>query len=108
MSELYAILVLEMHLPPSYILDEMDWCEINSLLKYRHYAVKEQWEQARLITYMTAQVNSKRHLKLTDIITFPWEKDEDENNTRVTDDDVKRLKAMAQNYLYNKEKTDKK
>lgn len=73
-SELYAILVLELHLPPSYILDEMDWYEVNSLLKYRYYAVKEQWEQTRLITYMTAQVNSNKHLKVTDIITFPWEK----------------------------------
>lgn len=106
-SELYAILVLEMHLPPSYILDEIDWYEINSLMKYRYYAVKEQWEQARLITYMTAQVNSKKHLKLTDIITFPWEKDESEENTKVTDDDVKRLKAMADAYLYNEKKMDK-
>ena len=93
-------------MPPSYVLDEMDWYEVNSLMKYRHYAVKEQWEQARLITYMTAQVNSRKHLKLTDIITFPWEKEEKEENTAVTDDDVKRLKAMAQEYLYNKEKSD--
>lgn len=97
-----------MKMPPSYVLDEMDWYEVNSLMKYRHYAVKEQWEQARLITYMTAQVNSRKHLKLTDIITFPWEKEEEEENTAVTDDDVKRLKAMAQEYLYNKEKSDKK
>lgn len=97
-----------MKMPPSYVLDEMDWYEVNALLKYRYYSFKEQWEQTRLVTYMTAQVNSKRHLKLTDIITFPWEKEEDEENTRVTDDDVKRLKAMAQEYLYNKEKSDKK
>lgn len=84
----------------------MDWYEVNSLLKYRHYTFKEQWEQSRLITYMIAQVNSKRHLKLTDIITFPWEKEDDEDNTKITEDDVKRLKAMAQNYLYNEKKSD--
>ena len=84
----------------------MDWYEVNSLLKYRYYAVKEQWEQTRLITYMTAQVNSNKHLKVTDIITFPWEKEEEEN-TRITDDDVKRLKAMAENYLYNEKKEKK-
>lgn len=94
-----------MKLQPSYILDEMDWYEVNALLKYRYYSFKEQWEQTRLVTYMTAQVNSKRHLKLTDIITFPWEKEEE--NTRVTDDDVKRLKAMAENYLYNEKKENK-
>ena len=95
-----------MHLPPSYILNEMEWYEINSLFKYRHYVSKESWEQARLITYMTAQVNSKRHLKLTDIITFPWEK-EDEEQTKVTDEDVKRLKAMAQDYLSKGNNSDK-
>ena len=93
-----------MKLPPSYILDEMDWYEVNALLKYRYYAFKEQWEQARLVTYMTAQVNSRKHLKLSDIITFPWEKEEEEENTSITDDDVKRLKAMAENYLYNEKK----
>lgn len=54
---------------------------------------------------MTAQVNSNKHLKVTDIITFPWEKEEE--NTRITDDDVKRLKAMAENYLYNEKKESK-
>ena len=52
---------------------------------------------------MTAQVNSNKHLKVTDIITFPWE-EEKEENTRITEDDVKRLKAMADNYLSNKNK----
>lgn len=53
---------------------------------------------------MTAQVNSSKHLKVTDIITFPWEEEEKEENTRITSDDIKRLKAMAENYLYNKNK----
>lgn len=89
-----------MHLQPNYILDEIEWYEINSLFKYRHYTYKESWEQARLITYMTAQCNSRRHLQLTDIIRFPWEENEEtEEQTKVTDDDVKRLKAMANDYL---------
>lgn len=96
-----------MHLPPTYILDEIEWYEINSLFKYRHYSYKESWEQARLITYMTAQCNSRRHLQLTDIIKFPWEDDvQDEEQTKVTDEDVKRLKAMAQNYLSKENKQD--
>lgn len=98
-----------MHLPPTYILDEIEWYEINSLFKYRYYSYKESWEQARLITYMTAQCNSRRHLQLTDIIKFPWEDDvQDEEQTKVTDEDVKRLKAMAQNYLSNENNSVKK
>ena len=32
---------------------------------------------------------------------------EEEENTRITADDVKRLKAMAENYLYNENKESK-
>lgn len=96
---------MELHLPPEYVLDKMEWYEINSLLKYRHYAVKESWEQSRLITYMIAQTNSKKHLKITDIIKFPWDDDEDEKEcTKITTDDVKRLNEMAKEYLLDKRK----
>lgn len=91
-----------MKISPSYVLDEMQWYEINSLFKYRHYSHKDEWQQARLITYMIAQVNSKKTLKLSDIITFPWEDAAEAEEQKVSAEDVKRLKQMAQDYLSNK------
>ena len=91
-----------MKISPSYVLDEMEWVEVNALFKYRHYGHKDAWEQARLITYMIAQVNSRKTLKLGDIIKFPWEDDADEQEQKVSAEDVKRLKQMAQDYLSNK------
>lgn len=58
---------------------------------------------------MTAQCNSRRRLTLQDVIKFPWEVDvRDEEQTKVTDADVKRLKAMAQDYLSNENNSVKK
>lgn len=91
-----------MKISPQYVLDEMEWIEVNALFKYRHYSHKDAWEQARLITYMVAQVNSRKTLKLSDILTFPWEDDADEKEQKVSAEDVKRLKQMAQDYLSNK------
>jgi len=95
-----------MHYPPDYVLDKMEWYEINSAMKYQHYSIKDGWEQARLIAYMVAQVNSKRTLKMDDILPLPWEKDETEPEhiTSITKEEIEQLKAEAQKYLRNKEK----
>lgn len=75
-------------------------------MKYQYYSIKDGWEQARLIAYMVAQVNSKRTLKMDDILPFPWEKEEDETEhvTSITKEEIEQLKAEAQEYLKNKEK----
>ena len=78
----------------------MEWYEINAAMKYSHYSIKDGWEQARLITYMVAQVNSKHTLKMSDILQFPWEKDNDPvDNKPITKEDIERLKAEALRYI---------
>lgn len=75
----------------------MSWYEINALLKYDYYANKENWEQARLISYIVAQVNSKRKLNFQDIIKFPWE--EEAKETSISKEDIERLKEQAKQYI---------
>lgn len=70
--------------------------EIKPLIESAHLQHRDSWEQARLMAYMTAQVNSTKKLKLTDIIKFAW--DEEEKNTSVTNDDAERLKIKAEKY----------
>lgn len=55
----------------------MQFYEIDALLDSYYLKHKDGWEQARLIAYMTAQVNSRNTIKPEDIIKFHWEKDED-------------------------------
>lgn len=52
-----------------------------------------------MMAYVTAQVNSKKRLKPTDIIKFAWEKQKENANTKqvkpLTISDVEQIKAMA-------------
>lgn len=54
----------------------MQYYEVDALLDNYYMKNKDSWEQARLIAYITAQVNSKDKLSLQDIMKFYWEKDE--------------------------------
>lgn len=81
--------------PPEYVLDKIESYELAAALKYQHYAVKDGWEQARLIAYIVAQVNSKNRLSIKDILEFPWEEDEEEKDTSITKEEIEALKAQA-------------
>lgn len=92
------MLVLKYHLSPDYVLDNMELYEVNALMKYEYYAHKDSWEQARLIAYMVAQVNTKKELKFSDITQFYWEQDS-KGDTSIKKADIERLKNKAQQYL---------
>ena len=66
-------------------------------MKFQHYAYKDSWEQARLIAYLVAQCNSTNKLKPSDIMTFYWDKSEDED-TFISDADIIRLREKAKQY----------
>lgn len=75
----------------------MQWYEINGAMKYEHYKNKEQWEQTRLLSYVIAQVNSKKKLKVDDIIEFSWENKQDESTP--SKEEFERLKNKANQYI---------
>lgn len=83
----------------------MEFYEIRSLMKYEYLAYKESWEQARLIAYTVAQVNSKKKLKLSDIMNFYWDneqdKDKSSNNIEMSNSELERLQKMAEQYINN-------
>lgn len=81
-----------------YFLDEMKPYELSVICESLHLRHKEEWEQARMISYVIAQSNSKKKLKPTDIIKFAWEKENSESKTpshTYTADEVENIKAMA-------------
>ena len=82
-----------------YFLDKMKPYELSIICNSLHLRTKENWEQARMMAYVTAQVNSKKRLKPTDIIKFAWEKQKETANTKpvkpLTISDVEQIKAMA-------------
>lgn len=72
--------------------------EIPILIANANKKHKESWEQTRLISYMIAQVNSRKKLKPEDIIKFQWD-EKQKGDTSISNDDIERLKIKAQQYL---------
>lgn len=97
---MYALLTIKMHYPPKYVLDEMEWYEISAALDYQHFTDKESWEQNRFIAYIIAQVNSKKRLKLEDIMKFPW--DDEDKPKEIPIEEIKRLQEKANSYISKK------
>ena len=82
----------------------MEFYEIRPLLKYEHYSHRDDWEQARLIAYMVAQVNSKKKLKFQDITKFYWEEQQEEHDTSISKEDIERLRKKAEAYIKSQTK----
>ena len=81
----------------------MQMYEIVPYIQNLHLRTKENWEQARLNAYITAQVNSSKKLKITDIMEFPWEKTEAKKTgkTDISNEDIERLKNKAKKWIAN-------
>lgn len=80
-----------------YFLDRLKPYELSIICDSLHLRVKDSWEQARLISYVTAQVYSRKKIKPTDIMAFAWEGERTAaKDTHVyTDDEVRRIKEKA-------------
>ena len=55
----------------------MTWNELNQILDALDHKVRSDYEQTRLLVHSIYQVNSTKKLNTTDIIKFPWDKEED-------------------------------
>lgn len=81
-----------------YFLDKMKPYELQIICDSLHLRCKDEWEQTRMIAYTIAQVNSKKRLKPSDIITFPWEVTKEEKQLPkhvLTSDEVNTIKQAA-------------
>lgn len=88
-------MVVECGINPDYFLDRMKWYEVEACIKGLENKNKASWEQCRFISYMIAQVNSTKKLKPTNILSFNWDKEEENKNTMITNEDIERLKNKA-------------
>lgn len=76
----------------------MQYYELQTLIQYLYLKSKDNWEQARLIAYIIAQANSKNKIKVTDIMSFPWEKIGNKENQKVTDEQIEQLARQAKEF----------
>ena len=82
-------------MPPDYVMDEMRMYEIGCLMPFLYLASKDSWEQARLVGYIGAQTHSTKRMNISDIMTFPWEKEHAERDTSMSNADKHRLEEKA-------------
>jgi hypothetical protein len=93
--EIFAILVFQGHLPPRYVMDEMRMYEIGCLMPFLYLASKDSWEQARLMSYVSAQTHSTKKMSVSDIVSFPWEEKTQVHDTAMSNADKRRLEEKA-------------
>ena len=96
-SELFAILVLNLGMDAEYVMDRMQMYEVSALMEYSYHRHKDEWEQARLISYLIAQTNSSKKLRMEDIIKFSWEKNQktENNNMDISQEEIEMLTKKA-------------
>lgn len=82
-------------------MDEIEMYEVEALLRNSYYKEREDWEQARLIAYVIAQCNSTKKMKVSDIMEFPWDKEQTEKVMPQAQVDRLREKAERMRKMMN-------
>lgn len=78
-----------------YFMSDLQDFEVELLYENLKYADRPSWEQTRLLAFILAQVNSKKRLEMTDIMSFPWEENYEEKNIEMSNEDRDKLRAKA-------------
>lgn len=78
-------------------MDRLNDYEIDSILENLQYDDVNSWEQTRLRIYSTAQIMSKKQLTPQDLMKFPWEEQEkeEEHKTSITNEEIEDLEKKA-------------
>jgi len=77
------------------MLDHGSFADLEVLtIKYNEES-KRSWEQARLIAYIVAQVNSAKRLRPEEIIKFPWDGGDTEQKEMLTREEVRQRAEKA-------------
>ena len=79
---------------PETLLEKIRPSEAMEHVSLLNYSDREGWEQARMISLVMAQINSKNTITPQSIMKFPW--DEQPQKVEVTAEDIKRLKEQAE------------
>lgn len=79
----------------------MEEYEIQDIISNLEHYERPEWERTRFLSYTNIQKSSSKKLKPTDLITFPWEKEESStdqingNSEPLTKEEIQRLKEQA-------------
>lgn len=89
-----------------YFLDKMQYYELDIILSMLEYTTKQDWEQTRFQSYITAQTQSTKKLNPQDVLKFSWDNEatnKENKNTYISKQDIERLKAKANKIIQDKQ-----
>lgn len=70
--------------------------EISMMADALGYSEREEWERTRFLAYMTAQMQSTKRLKPTDIIKFKWDTENKNGGEKTTKEQFEEYKKIWQ------------
>lgn len=88
-----------------YFLDKMQYYELDVILSMLEYTTKQDWEQTRFQSYITAQTQSTKKLNPQDVLKFSWDEatNKENKNTYISKQDIERLKRKAEKIIQDKQ-----
>lgn len=90
--------MLQCGIAPDYVLDRMQFYEIETLIENMWRKNKDSWEQTRTLGYITAQSQSTKKIDMQSMMSFPWEKGEPDDTPTQEERDalMKEMKEMEE------------
>lgn len=82
-------------------MDTLQEHEIEPIVQNLEYYERGDWERTRFLAYCNLQKSSTKRISPQDLITFPWENEDDNtdqingNSEPLTQSDIQRLKEQA-------------
>ena len=102
MHELFKLICFQYKVVSvEYFMDSLQEYEIEPIVQNIPFIEKGDWERTRFLAYCNIQKSSSKKLKPTDLISFPWEKEEsstdqiNSNSEPLTKENIQRLKEQA-------------
>lgn len=96
LSGLYGMIVFKCKIDPRYFLDEMTPHEVNALMEAYMDEYKDGWEKIRYTNHAIISSQSSKSVKLTDIMPFPWDKEDIKGRKEMSKDRLETLKKKAE------------
>lgn len=80
-----------------YFLDEMPLWDLNDLIIGISYSGRQEWERTRTAAYITVAPHCKK-LDKNKMLPFPWDSNDEEHDTTISNDDIERLKNISKQF----------
>ena len=102
MHELFRLLCFQYKvISVEYFMDTLQEYEVQSIIENLEYTEYGDWNRTRFLAYCNIQKSSTKKIKPQDLISFPWENEDDNtdqintNSEPLSKEDIQRLKEQS-------------